>query len=433
MEVLIENVRGLCRSKIATMKILLFFQIFVISWCDSVVKEYLDAVEKFGRDEMVAEYDAAQSGSYGSGGPTSNYVNKDHYLAFKEFKKEVDYINGNKGIPFNAEINKFSILTESERQLYNGLNISMFLNDQVHSSSYGSYQSRPSFGTLGRNKLPDSIDWEKKGAQVPIKHQGKCGSCWAYAAAAAIEALYFQTTGDLVSFADQEILDCAYEENRPGYNGCKGGWLDRPFEYVKNANRLACSRDAKYVGQDRKCNYRNVPNSLTKAKIVGFKNYKTDRGLQEALSQNPAAVAVFTARSFYSYRNGIYRDPGGCKQQATHAMTAIGYGKAGGMNFWRVRNSWGTQWGEMGYIRFTRDIPNHCRVSQYTVMPLMECRTKGGCKSGGSSNRSVCSNTWTDAFCNRSAIYCRGARNGNWKKLQLKLQKVCKKTCKMCN
>ena len=438
---------------------------------NKVIKEYLDAVAKFGVDQMILQKSSAQfdgfSGGGFSGGMSSgdNYgsgidsgdisdhyssgivskslVDKKHLQAFLECKKEVDFINSHDSIPFAAEVNKFSILTDDERGMYGGVNMSrMYEEDRDLPRSYVQHRAVRGAGvplessSSDHTPLPDSLDWEKLGTQTEIRSQGKCGSCWAHTGISAIETAYFLVTGDLEAFSDQEVLDCAFE-HKAEKDGCRGAGVNAAVNYVKKASRIAYLKDTGYHGYDRPCKSEEFTNALKKAKVVGSQRISDDNGLKESVAKGAVVAGMYMTKSFYMYKTGIFEDQHNCKTSINHGVTVIGYGNVDGKNFWKIRNSWGADWGENGYARFSRDVPNNCQISSYAFLPLMECRVPGTCNPPDitklEGNRPVCQNEAADALCNRDKRYCRNFPNWHKNKNRSdKMKEICKKTCEIC-
>jgi cathepsin L len=79
-------------------------------------------------------------------------------------------------------------------------------------------------------KIPSSVDWRTQGYVTPMKDQGQCGSCWAFSATGSLEGQYFKTNGKLLSFSDQQLVDCTYVSSR---DSCAtGGLMDAAFNSV---------------------------------------------------------------------------------------------------------------------------------------------------------------------------------------------------------
>ena len=385
----------------------------------SLVEEFFDTMEKYH----------VSSRGLTSSGADKDAV-KERFLNFKQYKSEIDRINGDDNIPYTAEVNLFSTLTDEEKRQYTGLNISNFAEEETVSH----LSSEP---PLPASSQPKFIDWVSRGANPAMKNQGSCGSCWAFGTISALESTYFLTTGDLISFSEQELLDCTYE--RQGNRGCQGGWLSHPIDYVKQARRLASNQGKSYQGRDGSCAYSGVRNSLTKARVTGYQTYRGDSGLLSGVTKGIVSVAVYVGSTFHVYKNGIYKDESGCRgKRPNHAVTVVGYGSTGGQNYWRVRNSWGSQWGDGGYIRMSRDVSSNCGLADHVYRPVMQCT--GDCnppqfeeqeqeefddKDNSGTN---CENVKSDRYCGRYKRFCpKGAKYHRF------MAKNCKKTCQFCD
>jgi len=253
---------------------------------------------------------------------------------FRNELKQVVETNEN-DLGWEAGLNFFADLTEDEKSQYLGLNMS------ITPSSVGEpmevMPQAPGYG---------SKDWRSVGAVTAVKNQGSCGSCWTFAAVGSIEGVHKVSTGSLVTFAEQELLDCTYEGKR---DGCKGGWYHDAFNYVKAARRLSDSRSTRYRGYDGRCSYSRVGNGL-RATVQGYNQVPgSESGLVSALNQGPVSVAFQVTSQSQRYKSGLFRDTG-CGQQMNHAVTAVGYTSSAII----VKNSWGSGWGNRGYIYFRR-------------------------------------------------------------------------------
>ena len=77
--------------------------------------------------------------------------------------------------------------------------------------------------TLDTSDLPSSVNWVEAGAVTPVKDQGECGSCWAFSSTGSLEGAHFVATGELLSFSEQQLVDCASILQGYGNLGCYGG------------------------------------------------------------------------------------------------------------------------------------------------------------------------------------------------------------------
>ncbi|GAU43703.1 hypothetical protein TSUD_254320 [Trifolium subterraneum] len=194
--------------------------------------------------------------------------------------------------------------------------------------------------------IPATVDWRKHGAVTPIKHQGNCGSCWAFSAVAAIEGIQQISNGKLVSLSVQQLVDCVGR-------GCRGGNNYDSFKFISKKGRIATEANYPYTGVKGKCKKARYGG----VKITSYEQVpsNSEDSLLKAVANQPVAVAIDTSGLFELYSSGIFT--GECGTNLIHAVTIVGYGTSNdGIKYWLVKNSWGTEWGEQGYIRIKRDI-----------------------------------------------------------------------------
>ena len=188
--------------------------------------------------------------------------------------------------------------------------------------------------------LPASVDWRTKGALNPVKDQGHCGSCWAFAATACIESHHFIHTGELLNLAEQQLVDCD-----PQSDGCDGGYAMWGFEYA-HTHFQELQTSYPYTAQTGQCNY---DQKLGKVKVK--EHYlvqpQSIEALQVAILHGPVGVSVEADKPvFRNYESGVL-DSEDCGIATNHAIVAVGYGTtAGGQVYYIVRNSWSASWGD---------------------------------------------------------------------------------------
>ena len=169
---------------------------------------------------------------------------------------------------------------------------------------------------------------------------------------AAVEGITQIKTGTLISLSEQQLLDCAVEGN----HGCNGGNMDNAFKYIIQNQGLTSEEKYPYQGMEGNCDQEKASNSA--AKISGFKDVPSnnEEALRQAVATQPVSVAIDgSSRAFKSYQSGVFS--GECGTNLNHAVTAVGYGTDDdGTPYWLIKNSWGTNWGENGYMKILRDI-----------------------------------------------------------------------------
>lgn len=196
------------------------------------------------------------------------------------------------------------------------------------------------------NTPPQSLDWRDKNIISPIKDQGQCGSCWAFAATETLESAYALLNGDLEILSPQELVDC----DTTSY-GCSGGYPDHALEYII-AHGLETEKEYPYTAQDGKCQEHDTQYKLSECFHVPVND---EQALMRASADAPLVVLIEAdQRVFQLYTSGII-DARSCGQNIDHAVQLVGYGTENDKDYWLVRNSWGASWGESGYVRLERN------------------------------------------------------------------------------
>lgn len=200
--------------------------------------------------------------------------------------------------------------------------------------------------TARRRRLataPSTFDWRDYMTFSPLVDQGKCNACFAIAAAGVLE-YWAHKLHKTVSA--QHIVDCTP-------HACNGGVIDRVFDWGG-----PYGVDAPYSGH---------PHACTKKGSLHVNDYtvltdNVEASLTQALMHGPVAVGVDSASShFQLYSGGVFTH-GACNKQIDHAMLLVGYTP----EYWILRNSYGTHWGEHGYMRLERH-KNACGVGTYAT------------------------------------------------------------------
>eukprot|EP00794_Sanderia_malayensis_P000303 gene303-930_t len=265
---------------------------------------------------------------------------------------------------YKKGLNHFSDLTATEfKETMLGCVIVPKENEDKNSSK---------FMKLSNLELPASVDWRTQGYVTPVKNQGQCGSCWSFSSTGALEGQHFKKTGKLVSLSEQNLIDCSTSY---GNMGCNGGWMDNSFKYIRDNHGI--DTEASYPYYTRSLGYCYFRKQYIGATDTGY--YDIPSGDEQALKQavatiGPISVAIdATHPSFQSYKSGVYYEPlcGNTIRNLDHAVLVVGYGTENGRDYWLVKNSWGTYWGEQGYIKMTRNIVNQCGIATKASYPIV--------------------------------------------------------------
>jgi len=213
------------------------------------------------------------------------------------------------------------------------------------------------------DELPPRWDWREFGGVTPVRDQETCGSCWAFAAAGALEAaeLIYATTA--LDLSEQHVLDC----NADDYD-CAGGWMTSAYRLWHDAGARLES-DIPYEGIDhRPCDQAGAD---PVAFVESWSGVTADRmALKQELLLRPLAVAMHVYPDFQHYQGGVYYHPG--NDPINHAVLLVGWDD--NLEAWIIKNSWGAGWGEFGFAYVHYDC---CRLGTYahglqieTDMPL---------------------------------------------------------------
>jgi len=262
---------------------------------------------------------------------------------------------------FTVGVNEFSDWSHEELKLRNGFRQELKTNDaQVET-----------FEHIKEGDLPTAVDWRTKGVVTPVKNQGQCGSCWAFAAVASLEGQNALAKKTLTSLSEQNLVDCSWSQ---GDMGCLGGLPDNGYKYVIANKGIDTEKSYPYAGWPGFiCSYdaKNIGATLTKYVDLPTQD---EGSLQKAVATvGPISIGMDASQaSFQSYKSGIYNDPACNATNLDHGVTVVGYGTdTDGGDYWWVKNSWGTTWGLSGYFKLARNAKNACGVATMASYPVV--------------------------------------------------------------
>lgn len=218
--------------------------------------------------------------------------------------------------------------------------------------------------TLSKTNLK-GIDWTSK--MPPVRDQAQCGSCYSFATLGALEGRLIIKEGltpSKVDFSEQQIVDCSTSY---GNHGCNGGGMANSYLYIKKIGGIMTESDYSYTATDEECKF---DSNKVKATVDGRTNLDASEDtLAAAVAEGPVAVAIDASHfSFQLYTGGIYDEPKCSSTTLDHGVVCVGFGQENGVEYWIVRNSWGSSWGESGYVRMIKG-SNQCGIATMATYP----------------------------------------------------------------
>lgn len=235
------------------------------------------------------------------------------------------------------------------------------------------FPDNPAFGLGESSSLtyPSSFDWRTQSIMTPVKNQGNCGSCWAFAAVGVFEALIKQRLGATVDLAEQQLVNCVTDSD------CSGGYASSAFQYMKNSG-IVYEAYYPYQEADGICNVTRpsdfyltqywtqyLGSSALAARVNAVKNAIYNYG--------PCVLWMGIYNDFYTnYHSGVYIYDGVSSYEGGHLIAVVGWVDDSSVTnggYWICKNSWSSSWGESGYFRIgygQADIDTYLYYARFT-------------------------------------------------------------------
>jgi len=309
---------------------------------------------------------------------------KEHTFRRAIFEKRRDeaIAHNKQGHSWTMGINQFSDRTDEE------LNGSLNRNYRSIANAAKSLKPTKVHKVAANTPVPHAIDYRNANPAVltAIKDQGQCGSCWSHSATESMESHYAIVTGQLSVLSQQQVASCTPNPNDcGGSGGCQGATHQLAFDYVTKAGGITEEWMYPYIsyfGQDFACKTSNKTKFFAAFDGYTQVNRNDAMSTMSALATGPLSVVV-AAVPFLHYDGGVFN---GCSTKngttgttLDHGVQLVGYGFDQGLsqNYWIIRNSWSTSWGENGFIRFYRAPNGQSEACGWDTAPASGIACKG--------------------------------------------------------
>lgn len=209
-----------------------------------------------------------------------------------------------------------------------------------------------------------SVDWATSACMAPIQSQGSCGSCWAFATVSAVESAQCIANGatTLTKYSEQQLVSCDSQDW-----GCNGGAPEYALEYVQQ-NGLCTEDSYPYTSDSGYADSCSSSCQAASTGLTGSSQLSGESDLIAGIDTHPVIVAVASGNNVWKqYTGGVVSS---CDtSELDHAVVAVGYDSSS----IKIRNSWGSYWGEEGYIRLARGTSGDgtCGVLTDMITPEM--------------------------------------------------------------
>jgi len=320
------------------------------------------ATSAYPEEEQFVLWMRKHNKNYGSSEETVKRL-----VIFKENLQKIANLN-NKYPRTKYAVNKFADLTAEEFK-------DKYLSKQTPVRDPSWPVAHPTAAQM--KAIPSSFDWRDKGAVTAVKNQGQCGSCWSFYTTGNVEGQWFLAGNRLVGLSEQNLVDCDHEctmyQNQSSCDaGCDGGLQPNAYTYIIKNNGIDTEASYPYEGVDDTCRFKSQ-NVGAKISNWTFVSSNEDEMAAYLVANGPLAIAA-DAVEWQFYFGGVFYAP--CGTQLDHGILIVGYGVETDildetMPYWTVKNSWGEDWGDSGYLYIERGV-GLCGLNQYVTSSIIK-------------------------------------------------------------
>ncbi|XP_065886617.1 procathepsin L-like [Dysidea avara] len=269
---------------------------------------------------------------------------------YETWKANLEYVemHNRGGHSFTVIMNKFAHLTP--KQLVKATNL--FVHDNDNDKYF-----------VSSGPLPDSVDWRENGVVTPVWSQSQEDSAIPFSASDVLASHFAIETGKLIEASREELVECCH------YEPCHSVSAEDPFTCVHHIGGI-CSEESYRPGNTCVC-HNNTCTQIGTVNGSCVIPRGNETALQAAVAKQPVMVMVDAGhKSFQLYQSGTYYEPDCSSTILDHSMLVVGYGEfSTGEEYWIVKNSWSTLWGDLGYMLMARNRNNNCGIATMAEYP----------------------------------------------------------------
>ncbi|XP_011646892.2 cathepsin O-like isoform X1 [Pogonomyrmex barbatus] len=322
--------------------------VLVVSLCFFIVPIKVGPDKTVEDAKLFADYIARYNKTYRN--DSTEY--KERFDNFQKSLRHIERLNGLRSSQESAYygLTEFSDLSEDEF-LQQTLLPDLSLRGQKHTTA--SYYHQHSVNSVDRMKrmigIPSKFDWRDRGVVGPVVNQESCGACWAFSTIGVAESMYAIRNGTLYSFSVQEMIDCM-----PGNYGCQGGDICSLLSWLlASKTKIISENDYPLTRRTDLCRLSKITAKTSGIKITDFtcdSFIDAETELLTLLTHGPVAAAV-NAISWQNYLGGVIQyHCDGSFNSLNHAIQIVGYDMRASIPHYIIKNSWGSSFGDKGYI-----------------------------------------------------------------------------------
>lgn len=274
---------------------------------------------------------------------------------------------------------------------------------------------------LAVTALPTAFNWCDRGACTPVKNQGNCGSCWAFSTVGLLESWIKLSDGITRDLSEQYLVSCNIEYPKWG---CDGGWWAHDYHQWKYpagepGPGAVYEADFGYTATDAPCGgpYVHHEKIVSWAYVTAPNDTPSPAELKQAIyDRGPVAVAMCAGPALSGYTGGVFSTNeayycGGGSSAVNHGVVLVGWDEC--LGAWRMRNSWGSGWGESGYAYVAYGTSNIGYGASYVEYASVGPPAAPGNLRVVSKSQTQVGLAWDDGSSNESGFKIERSPNGS--------------------